>query len=157
VQFDANSAFNFSRFKFGARGEPTELAPGIVRVPDFWAQTLVKQADGVVVFETHISATYFHDVLAEVHRRWPGAPVKAIVMTSDPWAHLGGLREAMALGIPIYVHAKSIPFLTSVANSPHSLAPDSLARSHRAPRFIPVTGKTVIGTGDNRVELYPVR
>ena len=157
AQFSANSALNFSRFKFGARGQPTEIVPGIVRVPDFWAQTLVKQPDGVVVFEAHISATYLHGILDEVHRRWPGAPIKAIVMTSDPWAHLGGVREALALGIPIYIHAKSVPFLTSVANASHSLAPDSLARSRRAPKIVPIDGKTVIGTGDNRIELYPVR
>lgn len=157
AQFAANSALNFSRFAFGARGQPTELAPGIVRVPDFWAETLVKQADGVVVFEAHISATYFDEILAEAHRRWPGAPIKALVMTSDPWAHLGGVREAMALGIPIYVQGNSVAFLTSLANSPHALAPDSLARSQRAPKFMPVNGKTVIGTGDNRIELYPIR
>ena len=157
AQVAAGSALNFSRFRFGARGQPTELAPGIVRVPDFWAQTLVKQPDGVVIFESHISASYLHAILDEVHRRWPGAPVKALVMTSDPWAHLGGFREAIALGIPIYIHANSVGFLTSVAKSPHTLEPDSLARSRRAPRFIPVSGKTVIGTGDNRIELYPVR
>ena len=157
AQFAAASALNFSRFRFGARGQPTELAPGIVRVPDFWAQTLVKQPDGVVIFEAHISASYLHAILDEVHRRWPGAPIKALVMTSDPWAHLGGVREAIALGIPIYIHANSVGFLTRVANSPHTLEPDALARSRRAPRFIPVTGKTVIGSGDNRIELYPVR
>ena len=157
AQFAAASALNFSRFRFGARGQPTELAPDIVRVPDFWAQTLVKQADGVVIFEAHISASYLHAILDEAHRRWPGAPIKALVMTSDPWAHLGGFREAIALGVPIYVHANSVGFLTSVANSPHTLEPDSLARSWRAPRFIPVSRKTVIGAGDNRIELYPVR
>ena len=75
------------------RGQPTELAPGIVRVPDQWAMTLVKQPDGVVIFEAHISAQYFRDVVAEAKRRWPGAPIKGVVMTSDPWAHLGGFRE----------------------------------------------------------------
>ena len=77
-------------------------------------------------------------------------------MTSDPWAHIGGLREAIALGIPIYVNARSIPFLTSVAKTPHTILPDSLARSRRAPKFVPISAKTVIGAGENRVELYPV-
>ena len=58
--------------------------------------TLVKQPDGVVIFEAHISAQYLHDVDRRSHRRWPGAPIKAIVMTSDPWAHLGGFREGDA-------------------------------------------------------------
>jgi hypothetical protein len=159
AQFAAASMLNFSRLRAGMRGPASELAPGIVRIPDFWSETLVRQPDGVVLFEAHISAQYLHDVIAESKRRWPDAPIKALVMTSDPWAHLGGVREAMALGIPIYVNARSVPFLTSFAAAPHTLAPDALARElqlRRAPRFIPVSSKTVIGTGENRIELYPV-
>jgi hypothetical protein len=144
VQYANNSKLDFSRFAFGARGQPTELVPGIVRVPDRWAITLVKQADGVVIFEAHISGQYLRDVIAEAGRRWPGAPVKALVMSSDPWAHLGGFREAVAMKIPIYANAGSVPFLTSIA------------KGGPAPRFIPVSGKTVIGNGDNAIELYPV-
>jgi hypothetical protein len=156
VQYAAASKLNFSQFRFGARGLATELEPGIVRVPDQWMQTLVKQADGIVIFEAHISAPYLHEVIDEAHKRWPDSPIKALVVTSDPWAHLGGVREAMALGIPIYVSAGSVPFLTGLANTPHVMAPDSLARSRRPPKFVPVSGKTVIGKGENRIELYPV-
>src|SRR6185503_4379790 len=143
-QYAAASALNFSRFRLGMRGQPSELAPGIVRVPDQWTQTLVKQSDGVVIFEAHISAQYLHDVIGKARRRWPNAPIKAIVMTSDPWAHLGGFREAIALGIPIYVSAGSVPFLTSISKMPYTLAPDSLSKSKRAPKFVPVSQKTVI-------------
>lgn len=155
-QYAAASALNFSRFRLGMRGQPSEVVPGIVRVPDQWTQTLVKQPDGVVIFEAHISAQYLHDVIGEAHKRWPSAPIKALVMTSDPWAHLGGVREAMALGIPIYANAGSVPFLTRLSKMPHTMAPDSLARSRRAPKFVPISAKTVIGRGENSVELYPV-
>lgn len=144
AQYTRNSTLNFSRFKFGARGQPTELAPGVVRVPDQWAMTLVKQPDGVVIFEAHISPQYFREVVAEAKRRWPGAPIKAVVLTSDPWAHLGGYREVVAEGIPIYVSSGSIPFLTA------------LIKGGKAPRFVSVSGKTTIGNGANRIELYPV-
>jgi hypothetical protein len=156
MQYATNSKLNFSKFRFGARGQPTELRPGIVRVPDQWAMTLVKQPDGVVIFEAHISGQYLRDVIGEAHRRWPGAAIKAIVMTSDPWAHVGGVREAIALGIPIYVQAGSVPYLTRLAKAPHTLEPDLLARQPKAPRFVPVSAKTAIGTGENRIELYPV-
>jgi hypothetical protein len=156
VQYAANSKLNFSKFRLGARGQPTELRPGIVRVPDLWAMTLVKQPDGVVIFEAHISGQYLHDVIDEAHRRWPGAPIKAIVMSSDPWAHLGGFREAVALGIPIYAPAGSIPFLTRLTKAPYTREPDRLARQPKAPKLMPVSAMTAIGAGENRIELYPV-
>jgi glyoxylase-like metal-dependent hydrolase (beta-lactamase superfamily II) len=118
--------------------------------------TLVKQPDGVVIFEAHISGQYLLQVIDEAHRRWPGAPIKAIVMSSDPWAHVGGVREAIALGIPIYAPAASVPFLARLATTPHTLEPDQLAKQRNAPKFRPVAAKTTIGTGENRIELYPV-
>lgn len=143
VQFSRNSRFNFSRLRLGDRGAPSELRPDIVRVPDQWAMTLVKQPDGVVVFEAHISGQYLHDVVAEANRHWPGSPIKAIVLTSDPWAHLGGFRAAVDMNVPIYVSRASMPFLRTLVPT-------------KSPRFVPVSGKTVIGAGRNAIALYPV-
>jgi hypothetical protein len=41
VAYTAASQLNFSRLRLGMRGPSAELAAGIVRVPDFWLQTLV--------------------------------------------------------------------------------------------------------------------
>ena len=156
VQFARAARSSFRNFSLGMGGEATELRSGIVRLPDFWAMTLVRQDDGVVIFEAHVSGSYLRQVIAEAKRRWPEAPVKAIVLTSDPWAHIGGVREAMALGIPIYVNGRSVPFFTKLARAPHTLEPDALAKSPRTPKLVAVTRKTVIGSGVNRIELYPV-
>ena len=50
------------------------------------------------------------------------------------------------MGIPIYVTAGSVPFLTSIAKR----------AGGKAPKFVPVSGKTTIGSGANRIELYRV-
>lgn len=152
----ASAAMNFDRIRVGSRGTLPDLAPGIVRLRDQWATTLVKQDDGVVIFEAHIGAGYFESVLADIEKRWPGAKVKAVVLTSDPWAHLGGVRQAVSHGIPIYVSGRSIPFLTALVKRPWTLAPDDLARRPRAPKFVAVDGRTTIGTGENAIALYPV-
>ena len=141
AQFAASRARAPDVIRVGSIAPPTELAPGILRVPELWAMTVVRQDDGLVIFEAHQSAQFLHETIDTARRRYPGVPVKALVMTSDPWAHLGGVREAMALGIPIYVNARSIPFLTKMG---------------KAPKFIPITGKVTIGAGTNRLELYPV-
>jgi hypothetical protein len=156
AQFATGRPGDPDTFVFGANGPPTELVPGIVRVPDLWAMTIVRQTEGVVLFEAHMSARYLHAVIDEAARRFPGAPITGLVMTSDPWAHLGGVREAIALGIPIYVNARSVPFLTALATAPHTLDPDALQRTPRAAKFVPITGRLTIGSGSNRIVLYPV-
>jgi hypothetical protein len=128
--------------RVGTTAPPSELAPGILRIPELWAMTVVRQDDGLVIFEAHQSARFLHDVIDTARGRYPGLPIKAVVMTSDPWAHLGGVGEAVALGLPIYVNARSVPFLTSLVKRPA--------------KFVPVRGKLTIGTGANRMELYPV-
>ena len=55
AEFAANAAQTTRTFRLGATGAPTELADGIVRVPDFWTMTLVRQDDGIVIFEAHIN------------------------------------------------------------------------------------------------------
>lgn len=142
AQYAANLLRAPDAIRVGTTAPPTELAPGILRIPELWSMTAVKQDDGIVIFEAHQSARFLHEVIDTARARYPGLKIKAIVMTSDPWAHLGGVNEAAAMGLPIYVNARSVPFLTSL--------------THRAGRFVPVNGKTVMGTGTNRLELYPV-
>ncbi len=157
VQWTRNVASSPPQFQFGSNGTLPDVVDGVARVKEFWSTTLVRQDDGVLIFEAHLSGQHLREVIAESARRWPGAKVKGLVMSSDPWAHLGGVREAVALGIPIYVSGRSIPALTALLKTPHTLAPDALARTPRAPRFVPVDAKLMVGTGANRVELYPVR
>jgi hypothetical protein len=133
-----------------------ELAPGIVFFPGAWNTTLVKQEDGIVVLEAPISSGYSGRVIAEAQRRYPGAPVKAVISTSDSWPHVGGIREYVARGVPVYVLDRTLPLLHRLVAAPRTRLPDALAHAPRTPRFVPVNGKTVIGSGPNRIELYPI-
>ncbi len=67
--FTANMQLSPARFHIGSRGTLPDIADGIVRLCDFRAMTLVKQDDGVVIFEAHLSASYLHEVIAEAARR----------------------------------------------------------------------------------------
>ena len=133
-----------------------ELAPGIVFFPGSWNTTLVKQDDGIVVLEAPLSSGYSARVLDEAQRRFPGARVKAVISTSDSWPHIGGIREYVARGVPVYVLDRTLPLLRRLVAAPRTQLPDALARSPRTPRFVPVNAKTVIGSGPNRIELYPI-
>jgi hypothetical protein len=134
-----------------------ELAPEVVQVPGAWNVTLVHQADGVVVVEAPISSGYSAKVISEVQRRFPNVPIKAVISTADAWPHIGGVREYVARGVPVYALDLNRPILERLLSAPHRRVPDRLASSPRKPDFRIVTHKTVVGTGPNRLELYPVR
>jgi hypothetical protein len=118
---------------------------------------VIRQPDGLVVLEAPIGSQYSVQVLDELAKRYPGARVKALVTTSDAWPHLGGVREYIARGIPVYGLDLNQPILERLLKANYAAKPDALARTPKPARFTWVSAKTAIGTGNTRMELYPVR
>jgi len=135
----------------------SEIVPGIAFIPGSWNVTLVKQSDGVVIIEAPISSGYSAKVMQEAALRFPGAAIKAVITTSDAWPHLAGIREYVARGIPIYALDLNRAILERVIGDRRKSKPDALARAPRAATFHLVSSKTSLGTGPNRIELYPLR
>jgi hypothetical protein len=156
--YTANAAQTLDRPAFGSKSRPSkELAPGVVEIPSNWDVTLVRQDDGIVVIEAPISAAYSASVIEEAGKRFPGIPVKAVISTSDSWPHFGGVREYVARGIPVYILDLNRPVLSRAVAAPHTIHPDALASKPRRADFRIVSGKVVVGSGVNRLELFPVR
>ncbi len=134
-----------------------ELAPAVRLYENSWNSTLVKQADGIVVLEAPLSGTYTDGLIKEAKKMYPDIPVKAVLSTSDSWPHVGGVREAVALGLPVYILDLNQPLLNRLIQAPHKSHPDLLARSPRAPKWRIVSQPLRVGSGENRMELYPLR
>jgi hypothetical protein len=79
-----------------------------------------------------------------------------VITTSDAWPHIGGLREYASRGVPIYAPALNLPILQRLFAARYVTEPDALAKKARVPNVRAVSGKTTIGAGANRVELYPI-
>ena len=134
----------------------SEIAPGVVFIPGNWNTTLIRQDDGIVVLEAPISSGYSAKVLEFAQSKFPGVPIKAAITTSDSWPHIGGVREYVARGIPVYVLDRTVPLIQRFVKAPRTKYPDSLAKAARSADLRPVSAKTTIGSGANRLELYPI-
>ena len=156
--YAASATQSLDRPAFGSKSRPAkELAPGVVEIPSSWDVTLVRQDDGIVVVEAPISAAYSALVIEEAGKRFPGIPVKAVISTSDSWPHFGGVREYVARGIPVYILDLNRPVLSRAVTAPHTIHPDALASKPRRADFRVVSSRIVVGSGANRLELFPVR
>jgi hypothetical protein len=143
---------------FGLAERPARaLAPEIVSVPGMFGVIEAKQDDGVVMIEAPLSSEYSAKAIADAQRRFGGAPIKAIVTTSDAWPHIGGVREYVARGIPIYALDLNLPILERLIGARYESSPDALASTSRAATLRAVTGKTSLGSGPGRMEIYPFR
>ncbi len=139
--------------------QSTILAPGIDLFAGSWNATVVKERGGIVIIEAPISGLYTQGMMKEARKRHPGVPVTAVLSTSDSWPHTGGLRQAVALGLPIYILDLNQALLDKMIKAPHAIEPDALQKSKngKGPNWKIVAGKQEIGVGANRMELYPLR
>lgn len=138
-------------------GTPVDLAPGITFVPGAWNVAVVRQDDGLVILDAPISPAYSEQVIAEAERRYPGAPIKAVVSTSDAWPHVAGLRAYVARGIPVYALDLNRPALQRLIDARFDSRPDALGAAPRAGEIRTVSDAVEIGAGTNRIRLVPLR
>lgn len=156
--YESTSSRTIEDTPLGQPNKPAvEIAPGVVQIPGPWNVTLVRQPDGIVVIEAPISSGYSDNVIADAKKRFPGFPIKAVISTSDAWPHIGGVREYVARDIPVYTLDLNRPILERLVSSRRHLHPDTLERQRKKPRFRIISNKTTIGSGPNRIELFPVR
>ena len=139
--------------------KPTTLAKGVDLFEGAWNSTIVKQPDGIIILEAPISGLYMQGVLEQARKLYPGSPVKAVLSTSDSWPHTGGVRFAVAQGLPIFILDLNRPLLDKMMSASHTVDPDSLQNSKpvKSPRWRIVSEKELLGSGENRMELYPLR
>lgn len=136
----------------------TVLAPGIDLFPGSWNSTIVKEPEGIVILEAPISGLYTRGVIDEARKRYPGAKIIAVLSTSDSWPHTGGVRAAVADGLQVYILDLNRPLLDKMMSAPHSIDPDALERARQArPNWKIVAAREEVGSGPNRMELYPLR
>jgi len=145
-------------FEHGLKADhPVELASGVTLFPGSWNTTVIKQDNGIVILETPISSIFTDSLFAQVKKMYPGEPIKAVLSTSDSWPHVGGIRYDVAQKVPIYILDLNQPLLDRMIDAPHTIEPDALSKSPSRPQWKIVSGKIALGTGDNRIELYPIR
>jgi hypothetical protein len=111
----------------------------------------------VLVLEAPISPHYVEGVLAKARSTFPGVPIKAVLSSSDSWPHMAGVREAVAEGLPVYILDLNQPLLDRLVAAPHRLQPDRCSPRRKPPQWHVVSGKQEIGSGANRVVIYPLR
>lgn len=156
-QFEGGGKLPLDDQPFDGDKQLSPLGKGVWQITGNWNVLVVEQADGLVVVECPQATGYSVKVLDFLARRFPGRKVKALVSTTDSTWHYAGLRTYAARDLPVYALDRNLPLLRSFLAAPHTLAPDDYARAPRKPRLHAVSGRTVIGEGDARMELYPMR
>ncbi|MBI3400931.1 MAG: MBL fold metallo-hydrolase [Acidobacteria bacterium] len=147
----------------GAGGEqaaatPSEkLADGVYLILGGYASVAVDFKDYIVVIEGPQSEERASAIIAEAKRLIPGKPIKYLVNTHHHFDHASGLRTFVAEGATIVTHQVNKAYYERLFVAPHTLNPDKLALSKKAPNIETMTEKRVLTDGNHVVELHHVR
>jgi len=100
---------------------PVEIAPGIVQMSGGINATIIRQDEGLVILEAPLSPPGYLSstmVIEEAQQRFPGVPLNAVITTAYAWNYIGGARDYVAAGIPVYVFDLYQPLLQRLVAAP---------------------------------------
>lgn len=134
------------RFTFPAPGpDPAvvELAPGLLRLESPSHNVMaVRLDDGAALIEAPRDDGFVRAVLDSIRGRWPGVPIRTVVVTHHHHDHVGGMGAAFAAGLTALAPAPIVDFV-------RALGP-------RGARVVAVADSMTVGSGPNRFVLYQV-
>ena len=143
----------------------TQLAPGVILLAGGSHNSVaVEFKDFVTVIEGPLSNQRTNAVVAEVHKLFPGKPIRYLVNTHNHFDHLGGVRGFVAEGATVITDDRNRNLYQRVVLAPQSrtLQPDRLSQRPFAPTgpgtlaLQTFTDRYTISDGNETIELYHV-
>jgi glyoxylase-like metal-dependent hydrolase (beta-lactamase superfamily II) len=120
---------------------------------------IVVMADHLIVVEPPLYESRSQAVIAEAKSRFPGKPMRTVVVTHFHFDHGGGVRAYAAEGATVVAGAASQAYFRAILAEAHALVPDSLQNNPRTATVEAVqAGAPLTFTdGVRSVAVYPVQ
>ena len=122
-----------------------EVSPGVHHVVGGSHNSLiVEMSDFLVIFDAPVTDAQSAWVMSTVKSRFPGKPVRWVVLTHHHMDHAGGVRGLLVDGGTLVVGAPARAHFQKVLAAPMTRNPDLTPRSFAATQIMEVTQSHVI-------------
>ena len=139
------------------RVDAEKLAPGVFYMTGGSHHSVaIDQQDHIVVIEGPQNEARSAAVIAKVRETIPNKPIRYLINSHVHFDHSGGLRTYVDEGAIIVTHALNRPFYERAWAAPHTLNPDRLEKSKKAPSFETFTDKHLLTDGKRTIEVHAV-
>jgi glyoxylase-like metal-dependent hydrolase (beta-lactamase superfamily II) len=134
-----------------------DVAPGVwLLAGQSHHSAAIELSDQLLLVEAPQSEARTLAVLERARTLTPDKPLRAIVATHHHFDHTAGIRAAIAAGLTVVTHAGNRDFFARMGARPHTLVPDTLARSPRPVAIETVDDARVINDAMRTVGIYHV-
>ena len=136
-------------FAPGGSFKVVELAPNVQHVQGGGANNLiVNLKDGIAVFDAPTDEGQSRFVIDAAKAKYPGKPIKYLVLTHHHMDHTGGMRAFAAEGASVIVPSPDKGYFERVITAPHGLEPDAQQKAMKPAVVEEVKDTLTIGDGD---------
>ena len=134
-----------------------ELAPNVQHVQGGTANNLiVAMKDFLVVFDAPYGELQSRWVIDAAKAKYPGKPIKYLVLTHHHMDHTGGMRTYVAEGATIVVPSEAREYFETVVRALHTIVPDEQQKNPRTPVIYGVYENMTIRDDTADIRLYNV-
>jgi glyoxylase-like metal-dependent hydrolase (beta-lactamase superfamily II) len=117
---------------------------------------IVEMKDYLVVFEAPINERQSRWVINAAKAKFPGKPIKYLVLTHHHMDHTSGARTYVAEGATVIVPSPDKAFFTKVFAAPHTIDRDELQRHPRKAEIVEVADMLKISDGTREIGIYRI-
>jgi glyoxylase-like metal-dependent hydrolase (beta-lactamase superfamily II) len=135
-----------------------EIAPGVQhQVGGSHNSLIVEMRDYLIVFDAPVTDGQSNWTIAAAQAKYPGKPIRYVVMTHHHMDHAGGIRAYAAQGATIVVGQGAGAHYRRVLAAPYTRNPDLAARDLSGTPVIEVADKRVWNDGKREVSAYAIQ
>jgi len=150
---DSESIMYDARAASGLRLQ--ELAPGVQHVVGGTHNALlVEMSDHLIVFDAPVTDLQSKWIIDAAKAKYPGKPIRYLVLTHHHMDHSGGVRAYIAEGAALVVGQGAGEHFRKVLAAPHTRNPDIAARELSGAHIIEVSDKKVFSDGKREVSAH---
>ena len=116
----------------------------------------IDQTDHITIIEAPLNEERSLAVIAKAKELIPNKPIKYLINTHAHFDHAGGLRTFVDEGASIVTLKANKPYYEKVWATAHSIHPDRLEASKKAPNFVALTDKCVLSDEKHPIEIHSI-
>ncbi len=144
-------------FPPGGSFKLVELSPNVQMVQGGGANNLiVNMKDGLAVFDAPTDEGQSKWVIDAAKAKYPGKPIKYLVLTHHHMDHTGGMRAFAAEGATVVVPSPDKAYFEQVIKAPHTLEPDAQQKAMKPATVQEVKDTLSIKDDTAEINLYNI-
>ncbi|MBO0751284.1 MAG: MBL fold metallo-hydrolase [Bradyrhizobiaceae bacterium] len=144
-------------FPPGGSFKVVELTPNVQHVQGGGANNLiVNLKDGIAVIDAPTDEGQSRFVIDAAKAKYPGKPIKYLVLTHHHMDHTGGMRAFVAEGATVIVPSPDKAYFEQVIRAPHTLEPDAQQKAMKTATVEEVKDTFSIKDDTGEINLYNI-